>query len=1278
MKTKSRMLATLMAFIMIVGMLPISAFAEGEATPPAGEAPAQTQGDPTEEQPSPTSYTLTLKAEPDGGGSVEGGGSYGAGTEVTVTATAKDGYVFTAWYEDAEERGDEDKRSEDAEYTFTLNGDLTLSAVFTQQPQADEQTAATPTDAAPGENTDDEFGDTGDGATGGKQEAPAAPTFTVTFDANGHGTAPEAVTADKDGTVTEPFAPSEDGYTFTGWYKDADAAEQWDFAADKVTENTTLYAGWTEEAPTAMRGGSATKSAGTYTIEYRDFSDWYKWYPPDGDYMTGHWPENTTAKAGEVVSLPPIIPGPYPIKKLYGEGYDAYTWVWFWVVPKGYTDSEKDNILDHSTGTFVMPESDVIVLGAWEYGESIQIWPKNTEGGKADCDGRNNSYAVYSWATLTATPNKGLQFAGWKLGDENGPTGEIVSTSNPWKFQITYDKRYTRYYPVFTIRPPGKITVVNGTANQTKAYEGMTVEITADDPPARDDFNHWVFDKWVAETAEPATVRFADENSPTTTFEMPGPDVTITATYVKACKIWADSDPEGCPVTGGGEYKVGETVTLTAPSWDGYKFIGWWGYELDSYSKTYSFTAERDRQFTAWYEKLPTITVQESEGGKGSANRSYADAGQNVTLKATQNASWRFDYWEVVSGDVTIADPSSAETTLTLVSNKEDVVVKPHFYYVGVVITVPTVTYKVVGGTWSDGSTGVKIEYAMIGSKPNEVPTGMKPAEGFEGGAWDVDPDTVTISGDTTFTYTFTAKPPAPTKYTVTYVVENGTWADGSMTNKTEEVEDGKSPTQIPTEMIAAENYEGGSWSPDPNGATITGDTTFTYTFDVKNLDVVGIVNWDGDDNQQDKRPEIIMVRLMANNTEHASQEVKAGSSGLWTFSFDNRPATDAQGAIDYTITVDEIPEYTTKVEKESDTQFVITNTLNGGSDKPGYTVTFDANVPANASTTCTGSMDDQSFGYYENKPLSTNGYSLPGYDFAGWNTKADGTGADYFDGEPVASLSEDGGTVTLFAQWSAKAYEIVFNPGGIEGNEHRQTAYFDQPGTLKEYSDAAFGWNSGGKKLHGWTGTRYTTFYDDGASFVNLCGDPLPDGSLADRELVAQWVQGGEIIVAVTKDGVPQKGLEDKFSLIDGEGTKFSVEITYKNGKYIFDTSLASAPGIGRAPLPEGEYTLRFSFSDPSYSFIIYPEASAKIAYGADSACNVVFDYYTVDLQKDPVYTVPHNIKINGAYGISVSGFLVLGGTKLTIWQPLFRFIGGACRGAWQIRQKQNRNQIP
>ncbi len=38
--------------------------------------------------------------------------------------------------------------------------------------------------------------------------------------------------------------PTKAGYKFANWYKDAKCTKPWDFATDKVTANTTLYAGW--------------------------------------------------------------------------------------------------------------------------------------------------------------------------------------------------------------------------------------------------------------------------------------------------------------------------------------------------------------------------------------------------------------------------------------------------------------------------------------------------------------------------------------------------------------------------------------------------------------------------------------------------------------------------------------------------------------------------------------------------------------------------------------------------------------------------------------------------------------------------------------------------------------------------------------------------------------------------------------------------------------------------------------------------------------------------
>ena len=70
-------------------------------------------------------------------------------------------------------------------------------------------------------------------------------TSTVSFNANGHGNAPESQTVQwSNGRVAEPDAPTENGFAFKGWYKDAGCTELWDFSTDVVNGDTILYARW--------------------------------------------------------------------------------------------------------------------------------------------------------------------------------------------------------------------------------------------------------------------------------------------------------------------------------------------------------------------------------------------------------------------------------------------------------------------------------------------------------------------------------------------------------------------------------------------------------------------------------------------------------------------------------------------------------------------------------------------------------------------------------------------------------------------------------------------------------------------------------------------------------------------------------------------------------------------------------------------------------------------------------------------------------------------------
>ncbi|MBO7458156.1 MAG: InlB B-repeat-containing protein [Paludibacteraceae bacterium] len=69
--------------------------------------------------------------------------------------------------------------------------------------------------------------------------------YDISFDANGHGSAPATLNLAYGSKVTRPADLSETGYTFGGWFKEASCANAWDFDNEVVTGAQTLFAKWT-------------------------------------------------------------------------------------------------------------------------------------------------------------------------------------------------------------------------------------------------------------------------------------------------------------------------------------------------------------------------------------------------------------------------------------------------------------------------------------------------------------------------------------------------------------------------------------------------------------------------------------------------------------------------------------------------------------------------------------------------------------------------------------------------------------------------------------------------------------------------------------------------------------------------------------------------------------------------------------------------------------------------------------------------------------------------
>ena len=175
--------------------------------------------------------TLTLTVNSEMGevtvtGNGEGNGEYIVGTQVTVTAVANEGYVFQCWKENDE------VISYDAEYTFTIEADRALEAVFVSK--------------STGEN------------------------FTITLEVNDEtmGTVTGAGEYAVGEQVTVTATPNE-GYFFSGWMEDGqmlNAAATYQFIANR---SRTLRAVFTDSVDITLQVNNTARGTVTGSGKYK-------------------------------------------------------------------------------------------------------------------------------------------------------------------------------------------------------------------------------------------------------------------------------------------------------------------------------------------------------------------------------------------------------------------------------------------------------------------------------------------------------------------------------------------------------------------------------------------------------------------------------------------------------------------------------------------------------------------------------------------------------------------------------------------------------------------------------------------------------------------------------------------------------------------------------------------------------------------------------------------------------------------------------------------------
>ncbi|MBR7091691.1 MAG: Cna B-type domain-containing protein [Clostridia bacterium] len=140
------------------------------------------------------------------------------------------------------------------------------------------------------------------------------------------------------------------------------------------------------------------------------------------------------------------------------------------------------------------------------------------------------------------------------------------------------------------------------------------------------------------------------------------------------------------------------------------------------------------------------------------------------------------------------------------------------------------------------------------------------------------------------------------------------------------EVRDGGASLTL-SDLEPGEYYVVASYAGDDDYSKDQDTTHFTVHLP-ETVDVKGVAEWK-DAGNESERPEKITVRLLANgNNTSITQEVSESGSGHWAFNFESSPSRDTDDTqILYSVAVDDIPNYTTAVEKVGFNSFRIVMT---------------------------------------------------------------------------------------------------------------------------------------------------------------------------------------------------------------------------------------------------------------------------------------------------------------------------------------------------------------
>ena len=175
------------------------------------------------------------------------------------------------------------------------------------------------------------------------------------------------------------------------------------------------------------------------------------------------------------------------------------------------------------------------------------------------------------------------------------------------------------------------------------------------------------------------------------------------------------------------------------------------------------------------------------------------------------------------------------------------------------------------------------------------------------------------------------------------------------------------------------------------------------------------------------------------------------------------------------------------------------------------YTIKYDPNGGE-------GEMPDDDHRKYDTDyELSTHLYTREGYDWVGWNTKPDRDGQEYVENEGYRNLTaEDGGVVTMYAQWKPWEYYLDYDANGGVGEMPMQNFTYEDETMMSKKNQFT-------REGYKFTGFLYTfngnsKIITDPAEFREML---LELGPYSKITLIAQWEKIQEQVAPIPITGV-------------------------------------------------------------------------------------------------------------------------------------------------------------